>query len=67
METSNKIKRAIEMTQVVQIFEEEKQAIKETKQQSAKEVESLMLEKGYSIEEIISVVPSYSWNDVETL
>lgn len=67
-ETANKIRRAIEMTQVAKIFEEEKQqAIQETKRQSVEEIVILMIKKGYSTEEIISVVPSYSWNDVESL
>ena len=60
------------MTQVAQIFEEEKQqAIKESKQQSAKDtakqVVRLMIKKDYPTEEIISVVPNYSRNDVEAL
>ena len=86
-ETANKIRRAIEMTQVAQIFEEEKQqaltqaaqiyeeekqqAIRACKLQSAKDnarqIVSLMIKKNYSTEEIISVVPNYSRNDVEAL
>lgn len=86
-ETANIIRRAIEMTQVAQIFEEEKQqaltqaaqiyeeekqqAIRACKLQSAKDnarqIVSLMIKKNYSTEEIISVVPNYSRNDVEAL
>ena len=75
-ETANKIRRAIEMTQVARIFEEEKQqairetrqqAIRETRQQSTREIVSLMIKKGYATDEIISVVPSYSQYDVEEL
>ncbi len=63
-ETANKIRRVIEMTQVAQIFEEEKQqAVKDT----ARQIVSLMIKKAYPTEEIISVVPNYSWNDVEAL
>lgn len=78
-ETANKIRRAIEMTQVAQIFEEEKQQaltqvaqiFEEEKQQSVKDnsrqIVSLMIKKGYPTEEIISVVPNYSRNEVEAL
>ena len=93
-ETANKIRRAIEMTQVAQIFEEEKQqallqvtrifeeekqqALKkatedfeEEKQQAlektAKQIVVRMIKKDYSAEEIVSLVPSYSQNDVEAL
>ena len=82
-ETANKIRRAIEMTQVARIFEEEKQqaltqverifeeekqqAIRETRQQSTKEIVSLMIKKGYATDEIISVVPNYSQHDIEEL
>lgn len=68
METANKIRRAIEMTQVAKIFEEEKQqAVKETEKQLTKEIVSRMIKKGYPTEEIVSVVPNYSQNDVEAL
>ena len=90
-EAANKIRRAIEMTQVAQIFEEEKQqaltqvaqifeeekqqaltqAIKETEQKSAKNnsrrIVGLMIKKGYPTEEILSVVPNYSRDEVEAL
>lgn len=75
-EAANKIRRAIEMTQVAQIFEEEKQqaltqAIKETEQKSVKNnsrrIVSLMIKKGYPTEEIMSVVPNYSQDEVEAL
>ena len=75
------------MTQVAQIFEEEKrqaiqalekekqqaltQVVKETEQKTAKsnsrQIVSLMIKKGYPTEEIISVVPNYSLNEVEAL
>ncbi len=86
-ETANQIRRVIEMTQVAQIFEEEKrqaiqalekekqqaltQVVKETEQKTAKsnsrQIVSLMIKKGYPTEEIISVVPNYSLNEVEAL
>ncbi len=108
-ETANKIRRAIEMTQVAQIFEEEKQLallqvtrifeeekqqallqvtqifeeekqqalrkatedFEEEKQQAlektAKQIVVRMIKKDYSAEEIVSLVPSYSQNDVEAL
>ncbi len=123
-ETANKIRRAIEMTQVAQIFEEEKQQallqvtrifeeekqqallqvtqifeeekqqalrkatedfeeekqqalrkatedFEEEKQQAlektAKQIVVRMIKKDYSAEEIVSLVPSYSQNDVEAL
>lgn len=63
-ETANKIRRAIEMTQVAQIFEEEKQqALTEEKRQIAMK----MIEKNYPTEEIVSLISSYSQNDVEML
>lgn len=68
METANKIRRAIEMMQVAKIFEEEKQqAVKETEKQLTKKIVSRMIKKGYPTEEIVSVVPNYSQNDVEAL
>ena len=108
-EPANKIRRAIEMTQVAQIFEEEKQQallqvtrifeeekqqallqvtqifeeekqqalrkatedFEEEKQQAlektAKQIVVRMIKKDYSAEEIVSLVPSYSQNDVEAL
>ena len=71
-ETADFIRRAIEMTQVAQIFEEEKQqAIQQALQQSVKDTSKQivikMLRKNYPTEEIASLVPSYSQNDVEEL
>lgn len=82
-ETANQIRRAIEMTQVAQIFEEEKrqaliqaeeekrQAVKASEQRSAKDtakqIVTLMIKKRYPTEEIISLVPNYSLNEVEAL
>ena len=59
-ETAGKIRRAIEMTQVAQIFEEEKQ-------QSIQDIAKRMIEQGYSTDEIITLIPSYSQNDVNKL
>ena len=59
-ETAGKIRRAIEMTQVAQIFEEEKQ-------QSIQDIAKRMIEQGYSTDEIITLIPSYSQNDVDKL
>jgi len=62
--TANSIKEAIEMTQVAQIFEEEKrQAIKDT----SKQIVIKMIRKNYSSEEIAALVSSYSQDDVEEL
>lgn len=71
-ETAGRIRRAIEMTQVAQIFEEEKQqALREEKRQTIRETSRQivikMIRKNYSTEEIASLVPSYSQNDVEEL
>ena len=86
-ETASRIRRAIEMTQVAQIFEEEKQQaltqvaqiFEEEKQQALKENEQRtiqntsrqfvirMINKDYSSEEIVSLVPNYSQDDVEAL
>ena len=123
-ETADKIRRAIEMTQVAQIFEEEKQQallkvtqiFEEEKRQAlqqatqmheeekrqalqqatqmheeekrqalqqaiqmheeekrqalektAKQIVTRMIKKNYPAEEIVSLVPSYSQNDVEAL
>ena len=100
-ETAGRIRRAIEMTQVAQIFEEEKQqallqvtqifeeekqqallqvtqifeeekqrallqAAKD-KQQSIQDIAIRMIEQGYSTDEIITLIPSYSQNDVDKL
>lgn len=63
-ETANFIRRAIEMTQVAQIFEEEKQqALKET----SKKIVINMIKRNYPSEEIASLVPSYSQDDVDEL
>lgn len=48
------------MTQVAQIFEEEKQ-------QAIQKIVTKMIEKGYDTEEITSLIVSYSQNDVEKL
>lgn len=70
-ETAGKIRRMIEMTQIAQIFEEEKQ---QALQQAAESYEMekrqtviKMLKKNYPIEEIISLMPGYSKRDVEEL
>lgn len=59
-ETASRIRRMIEMTQVAQIFEEEKQ-------QAIQKIVTKMIEKGYDTEEITSLIVSYSQNDVEKL
>lgn len=62
--TANKIRRAIEMTQVAQIFEEEKrQALKNT----SKQIVIRMIKKNYPSEEIAALVSSYSQDDVDVL
>ncbi len=89
-ETANRIRRVIEMTQVAQIFEEEKQqaltqvakifeeekqqaltqaknTYEEEKQQAIQKIVTRMIEKGYSTEEITSLILNYSQNDVESL
>ncbi len=116
-EAANKIRRAIEMTQVARIFEEEKQqaltqvarifeeekqqaliqaaktfeeekrqaveeaaktfeeekrqAVEETEERiskkSVRELVVRMIEKGYSVEEIVSLVPDFAQEDVEVL
>lgn len=96
-ETANKIRRAIEMTQVAMIFEEEKQqaltqaarifeeekrhAVETEKKKAADSVKAerkknadfkqqtvmKMIEKGYSIEEIVSLVSGYSENKIDSL
>ncbi len=59
-ETAGKIRRAIEMTQVAQIFEEEKQ-------QALTQVVIRMIQKDYSSEEITALVSGYTKDDVEEL
>lgn len=71
-ETAGRIRRVIEMTQVAQIFEEEKQqALKEQKQQTIKntsrQIVIRMIRKDYSSEEIAALVSSYSQDEVEAL
>lgn len=83
-ETASKIRRAIEMTQVAMIFEEEKQqavkqAVEAERKKAADSIDAerkkaadseqqvviKMIGRGYSTEEIISLVSSYSKDDVE--
>lgn len=71
-EAASKIRRVIEMTQVAQIFEEEKQqAIKKEKQQAiqntSRQIVIRMIKKDYSSEEIAALVSSYSQDEVEAL
>ena len=78
-ETANKIRRAIEMTQVARIFEEEKrqaltqvaQIFEEEKQQSIKntsrQIVIRMIKKNYPSEEIASLVSNFSQDDVNAL
>lgn len=78
-ETANKIRRAIEMTQVAQIFEEEKQQaltqvaqiFEEEKRQAlkntSKQIVIRMIKKNYPSEEIAALVSSYSQDDVDAL
>jgi len=59
--TANLIKEAIEMTQVAQIFEEEKQkALQQSVKDTSKQIVLKMIKKNYSTEEIASLVSSYS-------
>ena len=75
METANIIRRAIEMTQVARIFEEEKrQALsqaekkhKEEKERNARQIVIRMIKKNYPTEEIVSLVSSFSQDDIEAL
>ena len=60
------------LTQVAQIFEEEKQqALKENEQRTiqntSRQFVIRMINKDYSSEEIVSLVPNYSQDDVEAL
>ena len=78
-ETAKRIRRAIEMTQVAQIFEEEKQQaltqvaqiFEEEKQQALKntsrQIVIRMIKKDYPSEEIAALVSSYSQDDVDAL
>ena len=74
-ETANKIRRAIEMTQVAMIFEEEKQqAVQQTIQAERKKAMDAqqqtivkMIEKGYPTEEIVFLVSGCSKNEVGAL
>ncbi|MEY8515737.1 hypothetical protein AALC25_02175 [Lachnospiraceae bacterium 29-84] len=61
-----------EKQQTAQIFEEEKrQALKENEQRviqdTSKQLVIRMINKNYSSEEIVSLVPNYSQNDVDAL
>nr|WP_304578467.1 hypothetical protein [uncultured Acetatifactor sp.] len=90
MERANKIRRAIEMTQVARIFEEEKQQAltqaarvfeeekrqalsqaeikhKEEKERNARQIVIRMIKKNYPTEEIVSLVSSFSQDDIEAL
>ena len=62
--TANKIRRAIEMTQVARIFEEEKQ---QALTQASKNVVVRMIKMNYPTEEIVSIMPDYSQDDVEAI
>lgn len=59
------------MTQIAQIFEEEKQqAVREATEAYEKEKRQMvieMLKRNYPTEEIISLMPEYSRKDVEEL
>lgn len=56
------------MTQVAQIFEEEKQqALQQSVKDTSKQIVIKMIKKNYPSEEIASLVPSYSQNDVDEL
>lgn len=59
------------MTQVAQIFEEEKQQaltqIKNSFEEENRRVVIRMIKKDYPTEEIVSLIPNYSQNDVERL
>lgn len=81
-ETANKIRRAIEMTQVAMIFEKEKQQAVEAERKKAidlvnaerkkaadseQQVVIKMIDRGYSTEEIVFLISNYSKDDVEAL
>ncbi len=67
-ETANKIRRAIEMTQVAMIFEEEKQqAIKQAVEDSERKIVVNMIRKGYPTDEILFLMPGYSKDAIEAI
>ena len=99
-DTANQIRRAIEMTKVAMIFEEEKrqavaeaiaettaqvteqvteqvtkrvtkrvtrQVAKQTWQQAAEEYALRMLQRGYPVEEVASLLPDYPREKIEKL
>ncbi len=74
-ETAGRIRRVIKMTQVAQIFEEEKQqaltqAAKDFEEKNKQEMAQVvirMIQKDYSSEEIVALVSSYSQDEVEAL
>lgn len=60
------------LIQAAKTFEEEKrQAVEETEERiskkSVRELVVRMIEKGYSVEEIVSLVPDFAQEDVEVL
>ncbi len=66
--TANKIRRAIEMTQVARIFEEEKQqALAQALTQASGNVVVRMIKMNYPAEEIVSIMPDYSKDDVDAI
>lgn len=74
-ETAGRIRRAIEMTQVARIFEEEKrEALKraeeeheEEKRQELEQIVMKMLRRGDSPEDIASIITGYSQDDVKAI
>ncbi len=82
-ETVNKIRRAIEMTQVARIFEEEKQealaqaarmfekekqqAVEQAVEQISKKAVIRMIKMDLPTEKIVSIMPDYSQDDVEKI
>lgn len=78
-EMANRIRRKIEMTQVAQIFEEEKrQALEQAAQTYEKEKYQIveeerrqivikMIKNNYSVEEIATLISNYSQEDIELL
>ena len=70
-ETANRIRREIGMTQVAQIFEEEKrQEVEKVLKREREEKRQMvigMIKKNYPAEDIVSIVPGYSKADVEQL
>lgn len=56
------------MTQIAQIFEEEKQkAVREAAEKEKRQMVIEMLKRNYPAEEIISLIPEYSRKDVEEI